>query len=474
MKLTFWGAAQQVTGSMFLLEIPELDYKILIDCGLDMENAPEDRPKSLYKGAHFPFDASMINVVLLTHAHLDHSGHIPNLFRDNYEGQVLCTNATMELANILLRDSAKLNARRLFKFHRSRKRGYGLDKKLNFNPHDLYVEKDVQKAMERFVPIGFGKEFKLTNDISISFIPTGHLLGAGNVLINVKGKKVLFSGDIGRRNYPLLPDPSTPPEVDYLICETTYGSREHQSVDATEEELEQVIRETCIDSPGRLIIPAFSIGRTQAVLYTMNKISKQKGLPPIKIYSDSPMAYSSNQVYERSISNLNQEAQLFKADHGTLFDFENLVFIDDSKASRAISDHSESCIIISSSGMMEGGRIQHHIQNNIQNPYCTIFIVGYCAEGTLGRKLLDGQKTLKMGKNEVQVSAKIQHTDAFSGHGDVHDLLRFIHAQSAEKVKKIFLVHGEKNSMNDFKEKLAEEGFPQVEMPTVGQSFELV
>lgn len=474
MKLTFWGAAQQVTGSNFLLELDD-DYRILIDCGMFMDGNPENKPAPLYRGALFPFDASMINVTLLTHAHLDHSGNVPNLFRDGYEGQILCSNPTMQLAEILLMDSARINKRRLSKYHRRKAKGINI--KVNFEPGDLYVEKDVRNALDRFVPIGFGREFKLTDKVTLTFIPTGHLLGAANILIKVKEngeeKSILFSGDIGRKNYPLLPDPNSVPQVDYLVCETTYGNREHQATDHTTEELEKVIIETCVDMPGRLIIPAFSIGRTQAILYTMNKISRSKGLPPIKIYSDSPMAYSSNRVYEHNLQHLNDEAREFKAENGDLFDFENLVYIEDSKASKALANHAEACIIISASGMMSGGRIQHHIKNNISNPYCTVFIVGYCAEGTLGRELLDGKKSLKIGAEEVAVAAKIMHTDAFSGHGDKHDLLRFVDCQNPESTKKVFLVHGEPQAMEDFKGNLQGMGFSAVETPELGQTFEL-
>ncbi|MGB0524093.1 MAG: MBL fold metallo-hydrolase RNA specificity domain-containing protein [Flammeovirgaceae bacterium] len=474
MKLTFWGAARQVTGSTFLLELDD-DYRILIDCGMFMDNNPESKPEPLYRGALFPFDASMVNVTLLTHAHLDHSGNIPNLYRDGYEGQVLCTNPTMQLAEILLMDSAKINRKKLHKYHKRKAKGINI--KPHFEPGELYVEKDVKNALDFFVPIGFNKEFKLTKTASVTFIPTGHLLGAANILIRVqendREKTILFSGDVGRNDYPLLPDPMTNTQVDYLVCETTYGNREHQSTEDTEEELEKVIMETCIDIPGRLIIPAFSIGRTQAILYTLNKISKSKGLPPIKVYSDSPMAHSSNQVYERNLQHLNGEARAFKTEHGELFDFENLIFIEDGKASKALANHAEPCVIISSSGMMSGGRIQHHIKSNISNPYCTVFIVGYCAEGTLGRELLDGKKSLKIGKEEVTVSARILHTDAFSGHGDRNDLLRFVNCQLPAATQKVFLVHGEPQAMDDFKEDLMQIGFEHIETPEIGESFEL-
>lgn len=474
MKLTFWGATQQVTGSLFELELSD-GYRVLIDCGMDMEAPKGMKSPPLYRGASFPFDATMVNAVLLTHAHLDHSGRIPNMLKDGFEGQVLCTTPTMQLANIILRDSARINQAKLRRFHKRRSKNP--DYEPEFSPGLLYSEKEVKQSMDRFVPIATERPFALTDNLTATFFGTGHLLGAASILLEVKEdgevKRLLFSGDIGRFNYPLLLDPVPVPEVDYVVCETTYGNRMHQFTGDIEEQIAQLIQETCVDIPGRLIIPAFSIGRTQALIYVINKISKERGLPPIKIFSDSPMAFASNRVYQKNVARLNDEAKAFNEEHGELFDFSNHVYLENSKASKALSNHSEPCVIISSSGMMDGGRIQHHVKSNIENPYCTIYIVGYCADGTLGKKLLDGDKTVKIGSHELTVAARVAYTDAFSGHGDQTDLLHFMEQQSPEKLKKAFLVHGELQAMYDFKETLQEKGFHSVETPSAGQTFEL-
>ncbi|GAB4337822.1 MAG: MBL fold metallo-hydrolase [Flammeovirgaceae bacterium] len=470
MKLTFWGAARQVPGSMFLLELEE-GYTILIDCGLD-NGKPEENP--VYQGSCFPFDASEIDLVLLTHAHLDHSGKIPNLFRDGFEGQILCTSPTLQLAEILLNDSATLNQRKLQAFN---KKSYSKKAKETLNLHELYLEKHVHEAMERFVPLSFNKKFNVKRGLDITFIPTGHLLGAANILLEIKEngqeKRILFSGDIGRHNYPLLPDPEEVPQVDYLICESTYGNRKHLSTNDSREEIRTAIQKTCVEIPGRLIIPAFSIGRTQAVLFTLHQLYVEGKLPKIKIFADSPLAYRSNIIHERFASLMNEEAKLFKETEGSLFGFESLYYIANSRESREISNYSEPCIIISASGMMEGGRVQHHIEKNLQNPYCCILMVGYSAEGTMGHKLLHGNGFFEVGKHEVKVNARIQYTDTFSGHGDMDDLLKFVGYQKPSLLKKLFIVHGEESVMNDFKQTLIERGYQNIEIPIRGQSFEL-
>ncbi|MCS6795761.1 MAG: MBL fold metallo-hydrolase [Raineya sp.] len=470
MKLTFWGATKQVTGSMYLLEID--DYKLLIDCGLDFEKPKEASTESQYYQSLFPFEPSLINAVVLTHAHIDHSGNLPNLVREGFEGQIIATSATQKLTYLLLHDSATLYQKKIKKNHKKSIQ-YGS----NLPQSEWFLPKHVEDTDEHFFPLQFNRRFAITKDIYVTLIPTGHLLGAANVFIEAREngiwKKILFSGDIGRKNYPLLPDPETPPQADYLICETTYGNRLHQQHLPPEEELFQIIQQTCVEIPGRLIIPAFSVGRTQALLYTLHKLSVQKRLPPIKIFSDSPLAHQSTKTYEHYLSLLNAEAQAFYAEHKSLFDFENLIFVEDLRTSKQISNYSEPCIIISSSGMVQGGRIEHHVRANIQNPYATILLVGFAAEGTLGHKLLYGDKTLEIGEKKLPVYANICSIDTFSGHGDQKDLLDFVKTQDSQKLQKIFLIHGEEQSMIDFKNFLAQNGYPQAVIPSKGDSFEL-
>ena len=475
MKLTFWGATRQVTGSMYLLELDD-EYKILIDCGTNMER-DIDYSLPLENKAFFPFEPSQVNLVLLTHAHIDHSGNIPMLYREGYEGQVLCTSPTADLTSLLLHDSANLNLRKIKQAEGdSKKKKKKMDRLLTKG--DLYLQRDVEEAMTNFVTIAFNQRFRISDTAWVTFIPAGHLLGAAHIILEAKEegrtKKICFSGDIGRNNYPLHINPSKEiPEVDYLLCETTYGARLHEDKTSPEDALADVIQRTCIDIPGRLIIPAFSVGRTQALLYTLNRLYTERGFQPIKVFSDSPLAYASTRVYSKNLSQLNKEARDYQKETDSLFDFENLTYIQSEKSSKTISNYGEPCIIISASGMISGGRVEQHIAANINNTYCTILLVGYASEGTLGWRLMNGQKTIKIKDTEHQVLAKVEKIDVFSGHGDQDDLISFVKKQSKDKLKKVFLIHGEMESMEVFKEIIEKEGYSGVEIPEYGQTFEL-
>lgn len=478
MTIGFWGAARQVTGSMFLLTI-DSDYKVLIDCGTDFDRERKNWESGDFKkenGFVFPFEVTEINLVILTHAHVDHSGNIPNLIKEGYEGQILCTQPTMELAELLLSDSARINKIKLNGIHgRGNKLTPKLIKKLT---SDLFLESHVKETVERFVPVSFEKRFKVHENLYVTFYYTGHLLGAASVLVeareNGKWIKVGFSGDVGRFNYPLLRDPQPFPKVDYLICESTYGNRRHEATDSPENVLAAVIQSALIDKPGRLIIPSFSVGRTQTLLYTLNKLNFSKKFPEVRIYTDSPMALKSSQIHEKYRSYLSKEAQEMYAETGSLFNFENLTYVPDLEGSKALSNHSEPCIIISSSGMIQGGRIENHVMQNLENQYCTIFMIGYSAEGTTGNKLMLGEQRVVMKGKQLQVKANIIKTDVFSGHADLKGLMTFIDQQHDGPLKNLFLVHGEPEVMDDFKKTLEWTGYPNVTIPSWGQQFELV
>lgn len=475
MKLSFLGAARQVTGSMYLLEVQD-DYRILIDCGSDLERSPVGQPPPTSPStSFFPFEASGINLVLLTHAHVDHSGNLPNLYREGYEGQILCTEPTFSLTEILLKDAATINQKKINDLNSTKKKRVK-DRQVKLQ-NNLFLDRQVRDAMENVVPIAFNRRFRVHEGLDVTFIPAGHLLGAAHIVINVfengERKSICFSGDIGRKNYPLLIDPAPVPPVDYLICESTYGNRLHEDTMSPEDALADVIKRTCIDIPGRLIIPSFSVGRTQALLYTLNRLYTEHNFPSIKVFSDSPMALESSRVYMKNIRLLSKEAREFYDENAALFDFENFTFLESAKASKAVSDYNEPCIIVSSSGMVQGGRVEYHVAANIGNPYCTILIIGYCAEGTLGWRLLNGQPTLTIKGKEQEVNANIERIDVFSGHGDRDDLVNFVKMQPADSLKKVFLVHGDFSSMEAFKSTLGEAGYGQVEIPEKGQTFEL-
>jgi metallo-beta-lactamase family protein len=476
MKLTFWGATQQVTGSMYLLEVD--DYRILIDCGANFGREEKEK-KARYdeQKSVFPFDPTLVNTVLLTHAHIDHSGNIPNLYKEGFEGQVVCTEPTSSLTSLLLQNAAALHQKKLNSANGQTSSKKRKGKAMKDIPRDLFLEKHVKDAMDNFFPIAFGQRYRISDSVNVTYIPAGHLLGAAHIVLEVREngekKTLCFSGDIGRKNYPLLVDPQPVPQVDYLICESTYGNRLHEDMRSPEEALSDVIRRTCVEIPGRLIIPTFSVGRTQALLYTLNRLYVNHNLPPLKVFSDSPLSFGSTKVYQKYVRMLNREAREFKEDNDMLFDFENLIYIESSDASRAISNYSEPCIIISSSGMVQGGRIEHHVAVNIENPYATILMIGYAAENTLGWRLMNGQDTITIRGEKKSVLANIEKIDVFSGHGDQNDLLDFVRMQDRDQLKKVFLIHGEAQSMSDFRTALHKQGYDRVEMPSRGQSYEL-
>ncbi|MBC7566529.1 MAG: MBL fold metallo-hydrolase [Pedobacter sp.] len=462
MKLTIWGAAQQVTGSMHLLQLEK--YNVLIDCGLDYE-------KDTYQeeNQYFPFDPSEIDLVILTHAHIDHSGNLPTLVRMGFIGQILSTPPTADLTELLLLDSVNIFLSKQNKHSKGRNRR-------SSGPQPLYLHKHVNETMERFVTIAFQKDFKVNEHLSVTFIPVGHLLGAAAVILTVKDgeelKKIGFTGDIGRKNYPVLVDPEQIPQVDYLVTESTYGGRQHSADTNLQDKLVETINETCVKFPGRLIIPAFSIGRTQSLVYSLNRIFSEGLLPPVKIFVDSPLASFATNIYRKYQHLLNDESQDFYRRKGDEFEFDELSYVQDKRESLSVSNYHEPCIIISSAGMLEGGRIQDHLYYNIQNYYCTILFIGYCAKGTLGNRLLRGDPIVRLRNRDLMVYATIKQTDLLSGHGDHNDLVNTVKTQDPKKIKKVFLVHGEIKSMTSLSEALSEEGY-SVEMPLKGVGYDI-
>lgn len=463
MNLTIWGAAQQVTGSMHLLQINA--YNILIDCGLDHEKGVNHQNNNF-----FPFDPADIDVVILTHAHIDHSGNLPTLIRLGYRGQILCTGPTADLTEILLFDSVKLFLSKQRKSKSRRKKHQHND------PQPLYLQKHVIETSDRFVTVRFERPFSINNDVEVTFYPAGHLLGAASVVLaiseNGESKKIAFTGDIGRKNCPVLVDPRPLPAVDYLVCESTYGGRLHSKNKSLTETLADVIKETCINNPGRLIIPSFSIGRTQSLIFTLNKIFASGLLPKVQVFVDSPLANMATDIYRKHQRYVNEEAKDFYQTKGDAYEFDNLAYLQTQNESDAVSNYLQPCIIISSAGMLEGGRIQDHLYYNIQNYYCTILFIGYCAKGTLGDKLLSGDPIVRLRNRELTVYAKITKTDLLSGHADHNDLLEVVKQQTPERLKKVFLVHGEINSMHKLAAAIENEGYI-VEIPEKGVTYSL-
>ena len=466
MKISFLGAARQVTGSMHLVTLKS-GYNILIDCGMDYEL----KRNPVFKENIFPFNAADIDTVILTHAHIDHSGNLPSLVYQGFKGNIICTPATAELTEFLLYDSANIQLMEYRKL-------VGKTKKTKHNtvPKPLYMASHVKDCVDKFATINFNTPFSLNQEVEITLIEAGHLLGAASVKVKTTEsgitKTIGFTGDLGRSNSKLINNATLLSGIDALVSECTYGGRKHKITQAAEDEMLHYITTTCIDIRGRLIIPAFSVGRTQSIVFTINQL-KQKGLiPHVKIFVDSPLAIRSSHVYEKHKELLNPEAFEFQKKHGSLLEFEDVEYLQDSKHHEALMYYSDPCVIISAAGMVEGGRIQEHIANNIENPFSTILISGYCAEGTFGYKLLNGQSTISIKNKTKRVFAKIASTDVFSSHPDCDEIYNYIHQVHQNGCKKVFLVHGDESQMNPMKERLSLVNI-NAQMPEQGEVFEI-
>lgn len=474
MKLTCWGAARQVTGSKHLLDLPD-GTRVLIDCGLDYEkrNEFEDRNKN------FPFDPASVDLLILTHAHIDHSGNIPNLIRQGFYGRIICTQPTLELSDYLLHDS--LNIQRM-EAAKAQKQGHHTKKKKGKKakhhkqePDVLYAKKHILDMIDMTHTVEFGSVYTFNDVLKISFVGAGHILGAASVILHInwngKTSTVGFTGDLGNYQSKLVPDPQPLSDLNYLISESTYGGRNHISEsDDAGEILRKHITETCVEKGGKLVIPAFSVGRTQAIIYTLHELFREGKLPNVKIFTDSPLAIRSTRVYQHSLEYLNEDARAFQKKHGTLFDFPLLHVIEDEKESEILSVLPEPCVIISAAGMVEGGRIQMHIRNHIGHPDNTILIAGFCAEGTLGHRLLQGQDFVEINHKKRPVHADIYRTDAFSAHPDHKGLLKYLRESVNGNTKNIFLVHGDPDQML----KLADDiDFVPVTIPEKGKEYAL-
>lgn len=466
MKITFWGAARQVTGSMHMLKLDN-GYTILIDCGMNYEQKRELDETAF----RFPFNPGDVDLVVLTHAHIDHSGNLPTLVAQGFKGNILCTPATYNLTSYLLLDSANIQLseykQRLSRARKGRR---------NFIPKPIYNEKQVELALERVVTWPFDKHFQIMEGVSLTLIEAGHLLGAASVLIEVEKdgikKRIGFSGDLGRDHAELIRTPQIMPQLDYLVTETTYGGRKHKSSADAETELLRFIDET-MRINGRLVIPAFSVGRTQSIVHVIHRLHRKGLLPPVKVFVDSPMAVRSTHAYEKYPELLNEEATAFLKTYGSLFDFEGIEWIEDYRDHEKLMGYTDSCIIISAAGMVEGGRIQEHVKSNIQNPFSTILIAGYCAEGTLGYRLLQGQSHISMKGRDYQIYAKIASTDVFSSHPDKDEIYSYIRRTHHTGLKKIFLVHGDEPNLSAMQQTMHESGITDVVIPDEGDSFDL-
>lgn len=469
MKLTFLGATKQVTGSMYLITLQN-GYKILVDCGMDYEL----KRNPVQQDNIFPFNPVDIDLVLLTHAHIDHSGNLPTLFLQGYKGKILCTPATADLTSHLLFDSANIQ---LHEYRQQLAKARKNRRHLIAKP--LFNEKLVAECLDAFVTINFYKPFIVNDKITVTLIEAGHLLGAASIKVEVteNDKKTVigFSGDLGRSGSKLINDTQIFDGIDYLVTESTYGGRKHLVERKAELEMLDYITETCVKINGRLIIPAFSVGRTQSIIFTINQLKKRNLIPAsLTVFVDSPLAIKSTHVYEKNHHLMNAEAKAFYQEYGDLFHFESIKYLADKSHHDDIMYHAGPCIIVSAAGMVEGGRIQEHISNNIENPFSTILIAGFCAEGTLGHKLLQGLKRIGLKNGDKNVYAKIAKTDVFSSHPDHDEIVKYISTTCVQnKIKNVFLIHGEEPQLNATKDALADLGLNQVVIPNYLEEFSL-
>ena len=466
MKLSFHGAARMVTGSKHLLETPG-GIRILFDCGMFQGHGTDaDR-----LNRHFGFDPKRVDFLLVSHAHIDHTGLVPLLIKQGFRGTIYCTPATRDLMEIMLLDSAKiqeddtryLNKRRL---------------KEGREPLEtLYDADDVAAAMKLVKTADYNQPVQLTDHIRFMYTDAGHIIGSAAVHLEVDeaGHKetLTFSGDVGRYDHEILRDPQPFPQADYILCESTYGNELHPDKDGTDEELLKHIEYTCLEKKGKLIIPAFSVGRTQEILYKLNNLSLAGRLPKLTVYVDSPLSEKATEITRKHTYLYNKSVRKVMKTDSDPFDFEGVVYIENAEESKQLNFSDEPCIIISASGMADAGRVKHHIANNVERPQATVLIVGYCEPASLGGRLMNGAKRVRIFGTEYPVLCDVRVMRTLSAHGDYADLLRFLSGQNKADVRKIFLIHGDYEEQIAFRERLHKAGFGDVEIPDLHSVWEI-
>lgn len=465
MKLTFCGAAGTVTGSSHLLTLSD-GFTILLDCGMYQGNEKEYQKFN----DNFLFDPHNIDCVILSHAHIDHSGRLPKLVKDGFDGKIYSTSASRDLTSILLLDSAHIQQRE----SEFTSRHFNEDHEFE---EPLYDAEDVQACMELFRTVEYGKWFGVHPDVDVLFKDSGHILGSASINMRIRRQGMKdtylgFTADIGRPDRPILRDPDPMLPCDYLICESTYGNRLHNAAEREEEDLVNIIHQTCVVQKGKVIIPAFSVGRTQEILYKMDKLQQQGKLPKVPVYVDSPLAISATSIFQQHPECFDKELLHYMMRDPNPFGFEDLKFVRSVEESKSINNK-KGCVVISASGMIHAGRVKHHVFNAIEHAENTIMLVGYAAENTPGGLLMSGAEKIRLFGKELQVKARIVRMESFSAHGDYKEMINYLRSQDKNKLRKIFLVHGNQDALTGFKEHLLNEQYMEVLIPHLGESVEL-
>jgi metallo-beta-lactamase family protein len=465
MKITFDGAAQTVTGSQHLLEIN--GKKLLLDCGLFQGHRQDFFDRNL----HFNYDPASIDAVILSHAHIDHSGNLPNLVKSGYKGTIFATPPTVALGKIMLADSGHIQeADAVYANKKNSRRGEPM-------VEPLYTIEDAEEAAKHFYDVKYGEKFSPIPDVTVEFRDAGHILGSAAVVLEVNDngtkKKIWFSGDIGRFNMPLLNDPILPdPDTDYLIMETTYGDKPHESPEEAYQTFRDVMMRT-VTRGGKIIIPAFAVGRTQDIVYSINRMIEAGDIPHLPVYVDSPLAVEASKIFLQFPEYFDEEARQMMIEHRhPALDFKGLHYVASVEESKSLNDLKGPMVIISASGMAETGRILHHLRNNIENRANTILIVGWQAPNTLGRRLAEGDRQVRIFGQLFERRAEVITIDGFSAHAGQDMLLKYA-GQVKDHAKEIFLVHGEPDKVEIFTQKLKEQGVGPLKFPEWKETVEI-
>lgn len=458
MKIAFHGAARTVTGSKHLITLKN-GKKILLDCGM-FQGMGKDTDAY---NRDFGFEPSEVDVMILSHAHIDHSGLIPKLVKDGFNGKIFCTSATKELAKILLEDSGEIQESDI-KYSNKRRLAEGQPL---LKP--LYTIEDAKNSFGSFVEVNYGSWQKVIDDAEVLFTDAGHIIGSACVHLRIKEngttRQLTFSGDVGRYRDVILKSPEVFPQADFILLESTYGNSLHEDVVTTPDQLLDWINKACIQKKGKLIMPAFSVGRTQEILFALNQLELENRLPQLDYFLDSPLSLEATELVKKYPDFFNRYIQKILKTDADPFSFSGLKYIKSVEQSKLLNFRNEPCVIISASGMAEAGRVKHHISNNIENSHNTILLTGYCEPNSLGGRLISGNKEVSIFGVRHEVHAEIGSIRSMSAHGDYEDLSQWLACQDARQVKKLFLVHGEYDVQMAFKQRLVRKGFMDVEIP---------
>ncbi len=466
MKISFHGAARTVTGSKHLVQLAHGET-FLLDCGLFQGLG---RDTDAYN-ASFGFDAKTLDYVILSHAHIDHTGLLPKLAAEGFNGKIYCTPATKALTEILLEDSAMIQ-RDDAKYKNKRLTREGLPL-----VEPLYTMDDVNLVLPMLQSVEYEKPYKISEHVELMYTDAGHIIGSAAVNLTIKENKetktLTFSGDVGRYRDMILRSPAKFPPADFIIIESTYGDKLHDLVYSTPDDLLKWIEDTCVEQKGNLIIPAFSVGRTQEILFELNQLSLEKRLPHIPIYVDSPLSIEATEMLKKFPKYYNKKIQRILEVDDDPFDFEGLRYIKTVEESKALNEDMHPKVIISASGMADAGRVKHHIKNNIGGEKNTILMVGYCEPRSLGGRLMNGAKEVRIYGEPFEVRSKIGSIKSMSAHGDYEDLMQFLACQNPLAVKQVYIVHGEPEVQDHFAERLRKKGFKDVIVPELHETHEL-